>query len=896
MNRSSARSALRSAQGWIAATVALAAGTLAFTGVAQAEFGIQPGSFQADVSTLQAGAHPDATTSFNFNLTPGGAPDGSVRDVNVDLPPGLVGNPTAAAECDSGLITQASVVNGVSCPRNTMVGVANLTLVLAGIPFPIPVTTPVFNLKPYADEPAAFGFNVGQFATVRLDAGVATDSDYHLKVSIEHVHQALALVSSRLTLWGVPADHNGAGPNSLSAPPYSYGGPGDGERLPFMTNAFECGRPDSAELAVRSYADPSTWLSYTSDPRTLTGCDRLQFEPTLDVQPVSQRAGEPSGYAVDLAIPQNDNPDGLATPSLRDATVVMPQGVTVSPSATSGNGLQGCTDEQVGLHSNADPACPQASQIGTVRIDTPLMSKPLTGNIFLGQPKSNDSQTGQMLRIFLVAANAGVTIKLEGNITPDPRIGQLTAVFANNPELPFNELRLQFQGGPRAPLTNPQQCGTYTTTSTLTAWSGNVANPQSSFNITQDANGSACQPLGFSPSFQAGTVNPAGGKSSTFALTFGRDDTQQDFGDVSVNLPEGLTGVIAQTTPCADANAALGACDASARIGTATVGSGAGTNPVYLSGPVYLTEGYKGGAFGLSIVVPAKAGPFDLGTVIVRAAVFVDNSTTALRIVSDSLPAILQGIPLRLRTVNVAIDRPGFMLNPTDCSAAQVAGSISSVAGAIANVAARFRAASCAALRFGPKMTLRAGSRGHTKHGVTTPLTVGLTMPAGQANNRVISVNLPKTLNAELNVVSVRNSCSPTQYQADQCPLQVGTATAVTPLLRDPLVGRVFLVRTGGRLPDMLVRLRGQGDGRLIDIDLDGKIAIPKDLTLRTTFDTVPDVPITSFKLNLVSGRNAPVGVASNLCTVRARKGSVAKLSFTAQNGTKVTRNQKVTI
>lgn len=877
---------------WLAVLCASLVASLATSAVASAEFGIEPGSFVADVSTLQAGAHPDARTAFRMNTRRVGFfdnPDGSVRDIVVDLPPGLVGDPTGIPQCDIALVTAEAALQGVTCPRDTMVGAATIDLLNAGI-FPQRVTVPVFNLKPYADQPAAFGFNVGAFSTVRLDASVRSDGDYHLRVNLDGVSQLMNLISSDLVFWGVPADHNGPGPEPMNGVYDSYGGQGGGPRVPFMTNSAECGVPRSATIRVRSWEDPSTWLEYTSEPRTITGCEKLRFEPSLDMRPDSGRAGVPAAYAVDLVVPQtNDNPTGLATPPVKDVTVTLPQGVTVSPS--SADGLQGCTDQQVGLGALGPPNCPNGSKIGTVSIDTPLLDVPLTGAVYLGQPKSNDSQTGEMLRIFITAQAVGVNVKLEGKITPDPVTGQVTAVFKNNPQLPFNLLRVRFQGGPRAPLTNPQTCGSYTTNATMTSWGGQSVNSSSTFEITQNANGGPCVNLGFSPGFNAGMNDPAGGKSSTFGLTFSRDDTQQDLRDITVAMPEGLTGVIANTAKCANAVASAGACGEASRIGNVTVGAGGGTNPFFLPGRVYLTESYGGGPFGLSIVVPAIAGPFDLGNVVVRAAIHVDRQSAALTVKADAMPTILQGIPLRVRTVNVRIDKPDFMLNPTNCRRQGVAAVIASAAGALANVSSRFKAADCAALPFRPKMTLRVGGRGLTRRNVRTALDATLEMPRGDANNRVVQVRLPKALNARLDVVN--RACSLAEFQAGRCTeaAQLGTAIAVTPLLKDPLTGPVYFVRNPARrLPDVVAALRGE-----VSIDLVGKTSIPRDLSLRTTFDTVPDVPVTRFTMSFRSGRNGLIGAVENLCTAR-RARTRAGLRFRAQNGRLVIKNQNLRI
>jgi hypothetical protein len=669
----------------------------------------------------------------------------------------------------------------------------------------------------------------------------------------------------------------------------TYGAPGTEPRRAFLTAPTKCGPPLTTTISATSWQQPDRVVTDAYTPAEgITGCEALSFGSALDLRPESSRAGVPAPYAVTLSVPQSDDPDALATPTVKDVAVTLPEGVAVSPS--SAGGLVGCSDAQAALRSLQQPACPAASKIGTVEIETPLLAQPLTGAIFLGQPKSMEARSGEMLRTLLIASGEGVTVKLEGKITPDPLTGRLSAVFLDNPQLPFSLLTLRFQGGPRAPLTNPQRCGTHTTSATIASWGGQSVGSDSSFGIAQSADGSACAPLGFAPLFGAGMANAAAAGSSAFSLSFGRDDGQQDLGDLTVELPPGLTGVIASADLCQEAAAAAGGCSERSRIGSAAVAAGPGASPFQLPGPVYVTGPYKGAPFGLSIVVRAMAGPFDLGTVVVRAAIELDRRTAALRIVSDPLPTILQGIPLRIRAVNVAIDKPGFMLNPTSCSEKRIGATLRSAAGAVASVAARFQVGGCAALPYRPRLGLQIGARGRTKRGITTPLNATLRMLAGDANNRVVAVNLPKTLNARLKVI--QDACTLAQFEAGTCAKQVGTAVAVTPLLRDPLRGPVYFVRNPARrIPDMMVALRGQ-----VAIDLVGKVTIARDLTLRTEFDTIPDVPISLFRLSLVAGRRGPVGTTANLCQRVTRSSIRADLALRAQSGRARRVRQRISV
>jgi len=868
----------------LALLAALALASPAGATIAFAPGGFNAGLYDADGRDVtQAGAHPDATVDFMLRTARDGAgarvPDESLKDLTIDMPAGIVGNPLATPRCRHGEF-MASM-----CERASMVGVETLrTGAAPGQPVLTETVVPVYNLVPPAGTVARFGFRVAS-VYVTIDMRVTKGGDYHLVADLRDLSSWLQVYGSTLTLWGVPADHNGEGSLRFTSDG-RYGGPGPGPRKPFLNAPTKCGPALATRITASSWQDPARHTSALAlAPDGIDGCERLSFAAALDLRPESPRAGAPSPYAVTLEVPQSDDPDGLATPNVRDVAVTLPEGVSVSPS--SAQGLVGCTDEQAALHSVADPACPAASTIGRVAIETPVLEGPLTGGIFLGEPKSMDAQTGEMLRVLLIAGGYGVTVKLEGRITPDPVTGRLRAVFADNPQLPFSKLSLRFQGGDRAPLTNPQTCGVHTTSATITSWGGQTVTSDSSFAITQDANGDPCGPLGFAPSFSAGMGSAQAGAFAPFTLAFGRDDAQQDLGGLTVALPPGVTGMLSSADLCPNWRAAAGSCLEGSRLGGATVTAGAGAHPFQLPGRVYLTGPYAGAPFGLAIVVPARAGPFDLGTVVVRAAIHVDRTTAALTVVSDPMPTILQGIPLRIRTVSIAIDRPGFMLNPTSCAPKQVDATIRSAGGAVAQAASRFQVGGCRELPFAPRLGLRVGKRGRTRN-ITTPFTASLRTRRGDGNLRAVTVKLPRTINARLK--ALQNPCTIEQFRAGECTRQVGSAVAVTPLLREPLRGPAYFVSNPARrLPDLMVALRGQ-----VEIDLTGKVTIPRDLSIKTAFDTIPDVPISSFRLRLIAGRRGPISVIPDMCTVKARRASIATIGYRAQSGRLIRRRTRV--
>lgn len=880
--------------------LALAA-SAAFASEARAQFGIEPGSFVAEVRDQngnpvnQAGAHPfEAHTAFEFITTPpddpttpeeeSGAPVGMVKDIEVTLPPGFIGNPEATPKCrDEQLLSNR-------CPDDSQVGLASITVwngtEAASLSFA------VFNMVPGPGETADFAFLV-LLAPVHVVAKLNTDGDYSLTTVISDTSELLPLIGTSLTLWGVPGDEahdqkRGQCINSDTEDTNGDGFPdGDGDPLnddvcpigapevPFLTLPSVCGIEGVTRLRANSWDTPGTFAEATSAPQTLTGCDRQDWNPSISVTADPPAADSPTGLTVDLRIPQNNNPDGLGTPPLRKTVVHLPEGLVVSPSAAAGLGA--CAPAQIALGSNAQPTCPGSSKIGTVSIETPLLDNPMEGSIYLAQPTAN-----QLLGLYLVVRGPGLLIKLPGTIDPDPATGRLTATFDNTPMVPFSRFLLSFKSGPRAPLATPATCGTKTTTAQLTSWNQNVpvAAPSSSFDVVGCSGG-------FAPGFVAGATNPIAGRGTGFLLRMSRADGRQEIGGLDVTLPAGLTGRLAAVPPCADAQAAAGTCGDASAVGSARVASGAGSSPFGLSGKVFLTGPYKGAPLGLSIVVPALAGPFDLGTVVVRAAVFVNRRTAQLRVVSDPLPTILRGIPLRLREVEVLIDRSGFMRNPTSCATKRVRGTLRSVAGATAAVSSRFKVADCAALGFRPRLTARFTGRRQVAPGRHPGLRVRLRQRRGQANPRSVALTLPAGVS--LDIETLPDPCTRGQLQSLSCPAasRVGSARAVTPLLRAPLSGPVHLVQGRGRggLPALAAILRGQ-----VTIVLEGRTAFVRGRT-RNTFATVPDVPITDFRLNLAGGSRGILSPARrSLCARR----QVANVKMRGHNGR--VRNARVRI
>jgi hypothetical protein len=793
------------------------------------------------------------------------------------------------------------------------------------------VTVGVYNVPATPGSAATFAFNILQSAFVHLQAHVRTGSDYGVDIDIDDVSESLPLRGTELTLWGVPADHShdnlrtpglfcSGGPSEPGFNPstscFSFGGgslPTASGLKPeaFLTNPTSCpGTALTTTLEADSWQEPgvmhdASFLTHDDalppNPLAPTGCALLPFAASFSVVPDTTQADAPTGdRAVDLKIPQSQNPAGLATSHLREAVVYAPLGVTLNPGAA--DGLQACGDAQFGLHSAIAGTCPNASVIGTATVTTPLLAAPLQGQLFVGAPECSpcsqgDAQDGRLLRLFLQAEGSGVLLKAAGAAQINPVTGQLTVVFKELPQQPFSDLLLTFNGGPRAVFINPLGCGPATLTSSLTPWSGTAPiTPSASFNVDWDGAGGACPAtLPFEPGFSAGTSNPQAGESSPFTMTISRPDRNQVLSAVAVKLPPGVLATLSSVARCGEPQAAQGTCPATSRIGTATVAAGTGTHPYWFSGPVYLTGGYRGAPFGLSIAVPAVAGPFNLGTIVTRAAINVDPTTAQVTITSDPFPQFVDGIATHIQTVNVTTaDRQSFVFNPTSCKPLSVTATVSSTSGVSVPVSRSFQAANCANLPFKPALTASAGGKASKASGAS--LDVKIASGSGQTNIGAVKVSLPKQLPSRL--TTLQKACLSATFQANpaSCPAasNVGSASVVTPILAQPLKGPAFLVSHGGAaFPDLEIVLQGEG----VTLVLDGKTDIKKGITT-STFDSVPDAPISSFELKLPTGKysvltaNLPEAAKYDLCG----KSLAMPTAITGQNGAVVKQTTKIAI
>jgi hypothetical protein len=873
----------------------------------------------------QAGSHPFQLTSVvtlnsqspDFEGNPRSV--ALAKDVIAELPPGLIGNPTPFAQCtDAQFVKDVKLEdeNVSACPDASAVGVVAITVNEPNVLHFATVTAPIFNMVPRTGEPARFGFKAAGIVAAFLDTSVRSGGDYGVNVGSLNTPQIAWLLSAKLTFWGVPGDpqhDHQRGWNCL----HSLGGPNGcpttnpNSPPPFLIMPSSCAAPLESRVRADSWAasgkptEVAEPFSYTL-PEAIDGCNHLPFAPQIKVTPDGSAASTPTGLNVDVHVPQDSilHSESLAESAVKDISVALPQGVAVNPSG--GNGLEACSEGLVGFTgfsaqtANFTPAlpdplqpgvnfCPDASKVGTVEISTPLLppGQHLRGSVYLAS--QNQNPFGSLIALYLVAKDAisGVVFKAAGE-TQLTDSGQLIGVFKNNPQLAFEDAELHFFGGERAPLGTPAHCGPYTTNASFTPWSANGAvTSQSTFHITSGPNGSPCpgQSLPFSPTLTAGTTNIQAGAFSTLSSTLGRADGNQDLGSVSLRMPPGLSGILAGVKLCPEAQANAGMCPEESKIGETTVSAGLGSDPVSVTGGrVYITETYKGAPFGLSIVNPVKAGPFDLehdtsnpnqqppcDCVVVRARIEVDPLTTQLTVSTDkegpyAIPHMIDGIPVQIQHVNVLITRPGFTFNPTNCSPQSITASIASDQGASQALSVPFQVTNCSRLAFKPDFKVSTAAKTSKANGAS--LSVKLSYPkapfGSQANIATAKVDLPRQLPSRL--TTLQKACLAKVFEANpaSCPPAsiVGHAKVTTPLLPVPLSGPAYFVSHGNEsFPSLTIILQGYG----VTVELVGSTFIKNGVT-SNTFKATPDAPFNTFELTLPQGPFSALAASGDLC------------------------------
>jgi hypothetical protein len=909
---------------------------------------------QAEAPVTQAGAHPYAmTTTIVFNhiveekqvLEPGEEVPtrvktyGDPKNVTANLPVGVIANPGAT----STRCTEASLDEAAACPRSSAVGLVSVHV----NGYPYRDSTPLYNMVPPTGVPGQFGANVAGLGLVfHISGKLRTGSDYGISGEVKNILRAYPIYAVSVTLWGDPSDpshdaERGAC-GAASVPEkakekaefekeneekghsartnYKFSCPVEPTETAFLTMPTSCaGESLVTALEVESWQGATVSKLSSSPKLEVESCKDLNFGPQIKVQPNESASSSPTGLHVELETPQNESVSGLAEPNLRDVVLTLPEGMTVNPAAAGGlaacpllTGKEPEKEEKehkkeiagINLESNEPANCPNASKIGEVEVNTPLLTQPedplldhvLKGSVYLAEQEKNPF--GSLLAIYVAIADptTGVVVKLAGHVELNEETGQLTTIFKDLPQIPFEDAKFFFFGGQRAPLVTPATCGKKTATTRLTPWSRTEAEeaeapsenetPSATFEISEN-----CGAPAFSPSFTAGTTNNQAAAYTPFVLSFARNDDEQDFRGLEETMPPGLLAKLTGVPRCGSAEAAVGNCPAASQIGTVQVAAGVGPDPVWVNGTVYLTGPYNGGPFGEVVEVPAIAGPFNLDEngkpVTIRGSIRINPTTAQATVVSDPFPEKLRGIPLHVRTVNVTLNRPEFAFNPTNCSPSSVAGTLTSTTEAKASVSSPFEAANCATLPFAPKLTASVSAKGSKANGVSFDVRLE-SAGIGQANIHKVDLQIPLALPSRL--TTLQKACLAATFEANPASCSpesvIGDATVHTPLLNSPLSGPAYLVSHGGAaFPDAEFVLQGEG----VTLVLDGKTDIKNGITY-SKFETAPDAPFTSFEFSAPQGPFSIFGANGDLCQTEIRMPT----TIVAQSGAVINQNTLV--
>ena len=889
----------------------------------------------------QAGGHPDVEIKFTVDNRISQSSTSlcnceDAKNAAVHFPAGFIGDPHAAPQCSLAEFASAT------CPIDSQIGVVHI------VPEAVPVelNAPVYNLIPPPDVAGLTGFKVfslGGPGTPQFQVlSARTDGDYGLDSTSTSIFHTYPLRTLQEVIWGVPADpihdplrfdpklnvnapgvadYLGSFCSKITNPTASYQ-PGilstedpntvrypcytnfmilpsvssNSPLKPFLQNPTNCDEPLVASLDVLSY-DGGTTHADTPWPQ-MTGCDQLSFNPSLYAQPTTHEADTASGIDINLTIPQEVSSAIPSPTELRGAIVTLPPGFSINPNAADGK--TSCSDAEANFGTTLAADCPDFSKIGSLEIDSSALPGPVPGYVYIGKPLP-----GNRYRIFLVADGFATHIKLAGTVTPDPQNGRLVITFTNLPQSPLTAFDMHFFGSERGILATPTECGTYPVTTTFTPWDSSHGAQTSTqfFTLESGPNGEPCPGLQrpFNPSFDAGVGNKSAGAHAPFMLDIARADGDQNLSGLNVTTPPGFSGTLVGIPYCpeaalaalADSNytgaaeKASPSCPAASQIGTAQAGAGAGTHPVFLEGKVYLAGPYRGAPLSLAVVTPAVSGPYDLGNVVVRAAIHINPETAQITAVSDPLPQILDGIPLRLREIEVYLGRRDFTLNPTSCAPSSINARLFGDQGASVNSSVHFQVANCGDLGFSPKLALKLA--GATKRAKNPALSATLTYPAGPNSANLSSTEVVLPPSELIDNAHIQAPCTLKQFAQSACPAStiIGFAKAETPLLEKPLTGPVYLRNGSHKLPDIVAALNGQ----IGEIDLVGHVD-SIHARIRARFGRVPDAPVSRFTLNLYGGKKGLIQNTESLCS----QPQIAAVTMDAQNGKSVAGNQKVRV
>jgi hypothetical protein len=836
------------------------------------EYGLE--EISAELSTTAAGMHPDFTTNITLDHSfkeDGKVEEGTIartEEVKVSIPPGLIGNINAVPRCTTGQLV------AVNCPTDSQVGIAKVLVTL----IQGELNEPLYNLAPpHPDkEIARLGFTAGLFPAF-IDVHVRTDSDFGVTATAYGTSGQVSLVTAKTTLWGNPAnkihDKQRLTPTEATHCKTACEAPGGerpstippADRKAFMTNPSAC-QPGQVDVSVKSYQFPDP-LTESAPLPDITDCAGLPFAPSFEAEPTSHAAGAPTGLHTKLVLPQHLGEGERSTATMREARVTLPAGMQVAAGAA--NWIGTCSEAQVGYREEVDAACPDSSKLGTAKVISPALPAPIEGSIYQRAPAP-----GRQFGLWLAVDALGLHVKLPGELEPDKQTGRLTAVFREIPQVPAEEIDIDVWGGPRAPLQNPDRCGSFATDYAFSPHSSDPAvTGQDQMQVTEGCS----RP--FSPTLRAGVTNPTAGAFSPFVFDLSREDGQQALRGFELHLPEGAIGKPKGVPLCPDADANAGACPAGSRIGSLQATAGPGPEPFAIPAPgkpepqIYFSGPYEGAPFSIVTEAPAQAGPFDLGVLAVRSALQIDPETARATVKADPLPQFFEGVGIDYRHLHAVVDRPEFFLNPTNCGELAVTSDVASTTGTVAHPQARFQVDGCKALKFKPKLSLKL--RGGTKRAQYPALTAILKARKGDANVAFASVALPHS--EFLAQEHIGTICTRKQFAADKCPKKsvYGKAKAWTPLLDEPLSGPVYLRSSDHPLPDLVAKLGGQ-----LEIDLAGRIDSAHG-GIRSTFESVPDAPVSKFVLQMRGGKKGLLTNSTDVCRGAHR----ATVRMRAQNG-----------
>jgi hypothetical protein len=858
-------------------------------------FGVE--SVSASLSTTQAGAHPDLTLNVAVKRNPLSKPNvfnlkdsfAATRDIRIETPPGLIGNPTifgVSQQCSAQQLAGIFTEESGGCPNGSQVGIATIFAYDLTKKFKEPI---YMMAPPGGDVVARLGTVAGAFPTF-IDLRVRSGSDYGLTAEVVDAPASARLIELDSTLWGVPAspahDTERCDPlevvnkDCVSSPKRPPGG----QVLPFLTNPTRCGAPLEVGVNASSWVDPE--LRPENEARTtlpaITGCNSLPFGPSLEAQPTSHRASAPTGLDLTIKLPASEGVEVLEPSQIRYMRIDFPPGLAISTNASDGLGT--CSATEVGFERDEASHCPDAAKLASTEFDVPVLERNLQGAIYLREPAPGDP-----FRIWIVADDLGLHIKLPGDLEVDKSTGQVHSIVLGAPKLegipqaPLREVKLLLKSGFRAPLITPDHCGTYVTHYEFVPWSGGPpAVGDTPMQITE-----GCDAGGFEPKLQAGSTKAQGGAFSPFTFTITRSDGEQNIAGLALALPRGLVASFAGVGRCEGAAAVSGSCPPGSRIGRVTAAVGVGPSPLWVpqSGKrptaVYLGGPYEGAPTSIVAVVPKQAGPFDFGDEVVRSAIYIDPETARATANADPLPQFVEGIPLFYKALNVVLDRPHFSLNPTSCQPKETRATLTSVQGAVAHPSSSYAVTDCAKLAYKPrsKFTLHGG----THRGAHPGLTAIVRQRPGDANSSKFSIALPHS--EFLDQGHIDTVCTRVQFASHQCPAGsiYGHAVVKSPLFDFPLEGPVYLRSSSHLLPDLVVALKGP-QTLPIEVDAVGRIDSIRG-GIRTTFETVPDAPVREIITRFPGGKKGLIENSENLCS----QVNEVTAKLTAQNGKRAT-------